>query len=164
MSRAGSMPPCQAVYAAKYLQIPAVGLWTFAGPGSMVGLVHHFLMQSGNIEVAEILRQAREFEPMMEAIRNCEEKYGVLDGIHHETYNQHQPAWKMMSQYFLGGNWWSFIGTTIFFPSQLLVPLAGRFWCLAVHNGRTGHCWSLPRLRDGLAWLLGAQGFPPRVL
>eukprot|EP00438_Fugacium_kawagutii_P010905 Skav211516 [mRNA] locus=scaffold352:218712:220423:+ [translate_table: standard] len=65
-----------AVYAAKYLQIPAVGLWTFAGPGSMVPLVDSFLMQSGNMEVAEILRQAREFEPMMEAIRNVEEKYG----------------------------------------------------------------------------------------
>lgn len=60
----------------------------------MVGLVDSFLVQSGNIEVAEILRQAKEFEPMMEAIRNCEEKYGFLAGIHHENSqnisNQHE--------------------------------------------------------------------------
>eukprot|EP00434_Breviolum_minutum_P013771 symbB.v1.2.012147.t1/scaffold829.1/size159244/17 len=66
----------EAVYAAKYLQIPSIGLWTFAGPGSMVGIVDMFLMQTG-LEAPEILRQVETFEPMLESIKRFKENYGV---------------------------------------------------------------------------------------
>jgi len=66
----------EALFAAKYLQIPAVGLWTFAGPGSLVGIVNMFLMQSGGMEPAEVLRQVESFEPMLESIRRFKENYG----------------------------------------------------------------------------------------
>lgn len=66
----------EALFAAKSLQIPAVGLWTFAGPGSLVGIVNMFLMQSGGLEAAEVLRQVESFEPMLESIRRFKENYG----------------------------------------------------------------------------------------
>ena len=68
------------MYAAKYLQIPSIGLWTFAGPGSMVGIVDMFLMQTG-LEAPEILRQVETFEPMLESIKRFKENYGFLTEI-----------------------------------------------------------------------------------
>ena len=72
------LPQWEALFAAKYLQIPAVGLWTFAGPGSLVGIVNTFLMQSGGMEPAEVLRQVESFEPMLESIRRFKENYGFF--------------------------------------------------------------------------------------
>ncbi|CAK9091156.1 unnamed protein product [Durusdinium trenchii] len=65
----------EAVYAAKYLNIPAIGLWTFAGPGSMVGIVDMFLMQTG-LEPTEVLNRVEGFEPMLQSIQRLKESYG----------------------------------------------------------------------------------------
>jgi len=72
------LPQWEALFAAKYLQIPAVGLWTFAGPGSLVGIVNMFLTQSGGMEPAEVFRQVESFEPMLESIRRFKENYGFF--------------------------------------------------------------------------------------
>ncbi|CAJ1399483.1 unnamed protein product [Effrenium voratum] len=66
----------EAVYAARYLQIPAVGLWTFAGPGSMIGMTDMFLMQTG-LEPAVILEEVEAFQPTLDCRRRLEEKYGI---------------------------------------------------------------------------------------
>lgn len=80
------------MYAAKYLQIPSIGLWTFAGPGSMVGIVDMFLMQTG-LEAPEILRQVETFEPMLESIKRFKENYGFLTEI------QWKISWRFCHSY-----------------------------------------------------------------
>ena len=75
----------EALFSAKYLQIPAVGLWTFAGPGSMVGIVDHFLVQTG-LESKEVLERVEGFEPMVESIKRFKENYGSL-------FPRIQPIW-----------------------------------------------------------------------
>ena len=66
----------EAVYAAKFLHIPAVGLWTFAGPGGMVGIMNMFLNQSG-IPVEEIIAQVDTCQPMKESMYRLREKYDI---------------------------------------------------------------------------------------
>ena len=66
----------EAVYAAKYLQIPAVGLWTFAGPGGMVGVVKMFLHQSG-IPLEEVYHQIDACQPMKDSICRLQKNYDI---------------------------------------------------------------------------------------
>ena len=66
----------EAVYAAQYLKIPAVGLWTFAGPGGMVGVMDMFLQQSG-IPLEAIIGQVDSCQPMKDSICRLQETYGI---------------------------------------------------------------------------------------
>lgn len=66
----------EAALAAKYLEIPSVGLWTFAGPGSMLGIVDSFLMQTG-LEPVEVLRRVEGYEPTLASIKRFKELYGL---------------------------------------------------------------------------------------
>jgi len=70
------MMNAEAVYAAKTLQIPSVGLWTFAGPGGMVGVLNMFVQQSG-IPMEEIMARVEAFQPMKDCVARLKENYNV---------------------------------------------------------------------------------------
>ncbi|CAE7800485.1 ATG26 [Symbiodinium necroappetens] len=70
------MMNAEAVYAAKTLQIPSVGLWTFAGPGGMVGILNMFLKQSG-IPMEEVMARVEAFQPMKDSMARLKENYNV---------------------------------------------------------------------------------------
>lgn len=65
-----------AVYAAKFLKIPCVGLLTTAGPGSMKKAFEEMLRVSG-ITSEEVLQSATHFVPGHESSRRLEANYGI---------------------------------------------------------------------------------------
>ncbi|CAE7728835.1 ydhE [Symbiodinium sp. CCMP2456] len=70
------MMNAEAVYAAKTLQIPSVGLWTFAGPGGMIGVLDMFVKQSG-IPMEEVMARVEAFQPMKDCMARLKENYNI---------------------------------------------------------------------------------------
>eukprot|EP00928_Gymnodinium_smaydae_P025794 TRINITY_DN20444_c0_g4_i1.p1 TRINITY_DN20444_c0_g4~~TRINITY_DN20444_c0_g4_i1.p1 ORF type:complete len:563 (+),score=78.43 TRINITY_DN20444_c0_g4_i1:85-1773(+) len=66
----------EAIYSAKFLGIPCVGLMTTAGPGCAESFFGEFMKQTG-LTVEDMIRDREEFPALAESMVRLREKYGL---------------------------------------------------------------------------------------
>eukprot|EP00928_Gymnodinium_smaydae_P056106 TRINITY_DN39534_c0_g1_i1.p1 TRINITY_DN39534_c0_g1~~TRINITY_DN39534_c0_g1_i1.p1 ORF type:complete len:559 (+),score=51.65 TRINITY_DN39534_c0_g1_i1:99-1775(+) len=71
-----SLLSIEAVYGAKYLNIPCVGLLTTAGPGNSEIFLTDTLKQIG-MSVEDVLLDRKHFQPLMDSIHRLQTQYGL---------------------------------------------------------------------------------------